>query len=989
MKTTCTLPLAVLALLLATLAPLFAGGLSDSFGYSALTTGDAEAIPYQFTDISATTPALSLTLAGGDNDDGGALITLDAPFPFYDSFYDQVVMSTNGYLSFNLADTGGDFSNDSDLSTPPSTGAGPRIYPLHDDLVADSSASLHYQYFPEGLRTYPLLPKIGVHIFQWNNIRFFNSPGNTDRFSFQALLFDDGTIHFVYPPGNPQLGSSSTTGILNADASISLLIATNTPDSIPGTSTATLYPPKVIVTSNADSGTGSLRQALADAPNPARIFFDPTVFNSEANRTIDLTSGELSISATALTIDAQSVCGITLNAGGASRVLGTAITSTTILDALNITGGRAIDGGGISNNGRLTIVNCTLYQNEAENAGGGLRNNGSARLENTTLYDNGAGRVGTLPEPNFGGGINNNGSSTRLTLISCTISANEASEVDGGVSFNGTQAIVQDTVIAGNFAPTNPDVFSWINNPTSRGGNFIGSNEGFTSAFPAGNPNPNGDYVGDNTSPLDPGFLTSGDAFGSTGYLTNHGGPTLTLMPLPGSPLIDIANPTLTPCPDQRGVATLARRDIGAVETRWTTSPVIPDSALVDITSPSDSISIYPSGTPESLGGVAALIDNDPSDEGATTREINTGFTITPASGATRLLALSVTASDFIDALSNAPASYLLLGSHDLNHFLPLASGPIPAFTAELQKQTFALPAFLPAFPHYRVLFPSNHGGSFLIIGEIELLGVPAGLLDKPVITSIATTLGGAFDIHTLVFDSRPDRAYQLESSAPGLESFNPVTANIVISNPADFSTQYDFALPTQPTAFFRIREKQTWQTTTVDSDNNVGIFTSLAFSPAGLPAIAYQDFSNSDVKFAAFDGASWQTATIDETGFVGIYAYFAFSPAGLPAISYYDSSNLDLKFAAFDGASWQTTTVDSDGDVGTHTSLAFSPAGLPAIAYFNFSNGVLKFAAFNGASWQITTVDDTGFAGTHTSLAFSPDGLPAIAYYDINQRRP
>ena len=77
-----------------------------------------------------------------------------------------------------------------------------------------------------------------------------------------------------------------------------------------------------------------------------------------------------------------------------------------------------------------------------------------------------------------------------------------------------------------------------------------------------------------------------------------------------------------------------------------------------------------------------------------------------------------------------------------------------------------------------------------------------------------------------------------------------------------------------------------------------VGSDTSLAFGPDGQPAISYYDDSNSDLKFARFNGNSWSRTTVDSAGNVGIHTSLAFGPDGQPAISYYDGSNLDLKFA-------------------------------------------------------------------------------------------
>jgi hypothetical protein len=76
---------------------------------------------------------------------------------------------------------------------------------------------------------------------------------------------------------------------------------------------------------------------------------------------------------------------------------------------------------------------------------------------------------------------------------------------------------------------------------TSEGYNFIGSNEGSSSVFPAGT-GLNGDQVGTHAAPIDPGLLA----------LADNGGPYMTVMPNGTSPLVDKGS-----CPgqaaDQRG----------------------------------------------------------------------------------------------------------------------------------------------------------------------------------------------------------------------------------------------------------------------------------------------------------------------------------------------------------------------------------------------------------------------------------------------------
>ena len=177
-----------------------------------------------------------------------------------------------------------------------------------------------------------------------------------------------------------------------------------------------------------------------------------------------------------------------------------------------------------------------------------------------------------------------------------------------------------------------------------------------------------------------------------------------------------------------------------------------------------------------------------------------------------------------------------------------------------------------------------------------------------------------------------------------------------------------------------------TWTPTTVDNVGNVGQYASLAFGPDGQPAIAYYDASLVSLKLARFDGSAWTVATVDNAASVGQFASLVFGPDGQPAISYYDATSLDLRFARFNGATWTVTTVDSTGNVGQFTSMKFGPDGQPAISYYESVSRTLKVARFNGGIWSAATVTGvTANVGQHTSLAFGPDGQPAISYLDAN----
>jgi len=90
------------------------------------------------------------------------------------------------------------------------------------------------------------------------------------------------------------------------------------------------------------------------------------------------------------------------------------------------------------------------------------------------------------------------------------------------------------------------------------------------------------------------------------------------------------------------------------------------------------------------------------------------------------------------------------------------------------------------------------------------------------------------------------------------------------------------------------------WSIETVDSDGNVGVFTSIALDTNGYPHISYLEVSNGDLKYAKWNGSEWSIETVDSDGDVGRSTSIALDTNDYPHISYYDSTNNDLKYAYY-----------------------------------------------------------------------------------------
>jgi hypothetical protein len=257
-----------------------------------------------------------------------------------------------------------------------------------------------------------------------------------------------------------------------------------------------------------------------------------TVMNNKANDS----GGGIASSGAALIIRESAMVGNVAAAsdGGGIYNQGTAkISDTTVADnfAANL-------GGGILNSAALGMYGCTISGNTASR-GGGAFNYSTATFTNSTVTNNQA-----VHGP--GGGITDLAPDGYMYLSNATVAGNTSSKGGGGLSVEGGQPQLHNTLIALNSALVGPDIVGTV---ASQGFNLIGNGSdasGFVDS----------DLVGTADNPIDP----------LLGPLADNGGPTLTMALLDGSPAIDAGDATGAPLVDQRGLPRDDPPDIGAFE---------------------------------------------------------------------------------------------------------------------------------------------------------------------------------------------------------------------------------------------------------------------------------------------------------------------------------------------------------------------------------------------------------------------------------------
>ncbi len=182
-----------------------------------------------------------------------------------------------------------------------------------------------------------------------------------------------------------------------------------------------------------------------------------------------------------------------------------------------------------------------------------------------------------------------------------------------------------------------------------------------------------------------------------------------------------------------------------------------------------------------------------------------------------------------------------------------------------------------------------------------------------------------------------------------------------------------------------------------VDTADFVGTYTSIAIGTDGNPVVAYYKTlvgggAHGDLKVARCLNPTCSTGAdvvlVDTDGDVGQYTSIAIGTDGNPVISYYDVTNQDLKVAKCGNPACSAgnviNAVDTNGTlVGWETTIAIGPDGNPVISYYEMGTGALRAARCgNPACSTGNVINEVDYAGYTTSMAIGTDGFAVIAYH-------
>ncbi|HEY4359216.1 MAG TPA: MBG domain-containing protein [Acidobacteriaceae bacterium] len=614
---------------------------------------------------------------------------------------------------------------------------------------------------------------------------------------------------------------------------------------------------------------------------------------------------------------------LAIDGGATTQIFQSSGTGATVLNNLIVRNGKAgaLGGGILISGGTFTLNGSTVSGNSAVEAAGMFVSGGTVTVNNSTLSGNtstggGGGAIG----------ISNTGGSTTLNQV--TLTGNTASGGAGVTVFQGAVTLNNSTV-AGNSASVGAGILT-------------------TSGSTA---NVNGSIVTDAVTNLGTYTPTNTVTTGSFTALGNYGGPTQTMLPLPGSAgICSVPTSSITPAiatnqnyTDQRGAThsaaycTSTQLDAGAVQTNYSMGNTF-------TTQPP---SVIGSGTVIGPNPAVTVTENGTGVSGAAVSMTAATGTVSGTASATSDTAGLATFNNLI--VSGGAAGDTLVATLSLN------SAATPAATLSLTSATFnsmlvSAPATLTGqvgVAYSQGVVASNGTSPY---GYQSTGGpLPAGLTLDPSSGSISgtPTAGGSFPITVTATDNT---------------SLTAVVNFTLIISPATV-TVAPAALPTLTVG--------STPTLSFTASGGTAPYT-YSLGATTLPAGLTMDPSTGIVSGTPTTAGSYNftvTATDSSTGtgpYVGTTTYTSSVNTGTATVTF----TVGTLSQTYTGSPLSVTATT----VPAGLTLTYSYVGTGATTY-----GPTATAPTNAGTYNATaTVNDSNYTGTAGPTAFTIDKATA-----------
>ncbi len=706
------------------------------------------------------------------------------------------------------------------------------------------------------------------------------------------------------------------------------------------------------VTTLADGGGGSLRQALSDANSMA----GPDTITFSVNGTINLESSLPSINDN-VTINGPGANLLTVrrNIGGAYRIFTINSGVTASLSDLTLANGLQNNGGGIFNNGTLTVSNCAITGNAAPDGGGGIFNLGTLTMTGCTISGNNSAGVAS-------GGLWNLSSSTpaTVTLTNCTISGNTTGAASPtGSGIDNTAGVANATVSLTNCTVANN---SATNNPDS-GGLYSGktANAGITlkNTIVAGNSNTQvhqekgGTITSLGNNLVSDSSLTAaaGDLLNTNpllAALANYGGPTATYALLPGSPALNAGTNTGAPATDQRGFSRPQQSitDIGAFESRGFT---------VAISSGSGQATLINTAFANPLIVTVSSSFSEPVNGGLVSFSAPGAGASATIGGNPASIAGGLAASGVVTANNTAGGPYNVAAN---------ASGATAAVNFALTNSTpNTSPSFNPAAALARQ--QGSPAGAAVTVGTVTDAQTPAGNL---IVTQVAGGTASGITVTNIVNTNGTITAQVSASCTATAGTVRFMVFDGSLNGTGDL--QVNVTANTAPTLSY--------------ANTSVAAGAATTINPATGPA------DNGTVNSIVVQSQGTYTGTITVNNTTGVVSLNNATPGGTHSITIRATDNCGaLRDASFTlTVTCPAITVNPvtlpNGRAGTPYSQTFTQTGGAATAAFSVSAGALPAGLTLASGGLLSGTPTVNGAFNFTILATDANGCTGQRAYTL-----